>query len=264
MPVDEMVSTERNGVIERAASVLFAFQVGKPKLTLGEVASGASLPPSTVRRLLVQLSAAGLVHQDQETGLYSLSLRFVQLAAVALETVDLVRLAQPIMRSLTESCQEAVFLGQLDPQGVVYLSVSQPSVPIRVSTRAGEVRPAHVTSMGKVLLAFLPEGELDSWIETHPLDAATERSVSTPEKLLGDLEWIRERGYAVNYQESSMEFVSVAAPVRDHTHKVVAALAISAPFYRIDTAQIPDLGQAVVRAANQVSSRLGALSAASG
>lgn len=257
MPLNETHSTERNGVIERATAVLFAFKVAKPRLTLGEVAQEADLPPSTVRRLLVQLADVGLVYQDPETGWYALSLRLVQLGAVALETVDIVRLAQPEMRALSDTCHEAAFLGQLVSEGVVYLSVTQPSVPIRVSTRAGEVRPAHLTSIGKTLLAHLPQPELDVWLESHTLQPATENSLDTPGKLLADLEEIRNRGFGVNYQESSMEFASVAAPVRDHTGTVIAALAISGPSYRIDRTQITALGAEVQQAADRVSARLG-------
>ncbi|MDF9277613.1 IclR family transcriptional regulator [Arthrobacter sp. EH-1B-1] len=252
---------ERKGVIDRAASVLFSFSVRRPRMTLGEIAQTAALPPSTVRRLLVQLSEGGLIQQDPQSGHYSLSLRFVQLGAVALETVDIVRLSQPILQELSFETKEAAFLGQLEPQGVVYLSVCQPSVPIRVSTRAGEVRPAHVTSIGKKLLAFLPEHEFHEWLESHPLEATTGHALTTPGELIADLEQIRERGYGINYQESSMEFASVAAPVRDHNRDVIAAVAVSGPVYRIDQTDIPGLGSAAVEAAKQLSARLGNVAA---
>ena len=249
-------------MIDRVAVVLSAFTVRRPKLTLGEIAQEAVLPPSTVRRLLVQLSGAGLIEQDSESGRYSLSLRFVQLGAVALETVDIARLAQPILQKMAESTMEASFLGRLEPQGVVYLSVCQPPVQIRVSTRAGEVRPAHVTSIGKALLAFMPSDQRDEWIATHSLEATTVNALDTPEKLMADLDRARERGFAINYQESSLEFASVASPVFDHNNDAVAALAISGPVYRISRDDIPGLGAAVATAAEELSEKLGNVSSA--
>ncbi|MDQ4489786.1 IclR family transcriptional regulator [Sinomonas sp. ASV486] len=257
MPLNETRSTERNAVIARAAGVLFAFSAAKSELTLGEIAKCAGLPPSTVRRLLVQLIDAGLIDQDGLSRTYSLSLRLAQLGAVALGSRDTVQLANPVMRALTSRVGEAVFLGQLSPQGVVYLAVTQPDSDVRISTRAGEVRPAHTTSMGKALLAALDPQELEVWLSTHALEPGTQFAHTDPEALKADLEGVRSRGYAVNNRESSAEFTSVAAPVRDHRGATVAALAISAPAYRIPQERVPELGRAVLEAAGELTRRLG-------
>ncbi|WP_171042226.1 IclR family transcriptional regulator [Sinomonas gamaensis] len=244
-------------MIARAAAVLFAFSAEKPELTLGEIAKRAELPPSTVRRLLVQLIDAGLIDQDGSSRTYALSLRLAQLGAVALGSRDLVQRANPVMRALTSRVGEAVFLGQLSPQGVVYLAVTQPDTAVRISTRAGEVRPAHTTSMGKALLASLAANDVEAWVASHPLGSGTQFAHTDPQTLRSDLEGVRSRGYAVNNRESSAEFTSVAAPVRDHRGATVAALAISAPAYRIPRERIPELGAAVLEAARELTSRLG-------
>jgi DNA-binding IclR family transcriptional regulator len=257
MPLNDEHSTERSGVIERVAAVLAAFSVEMPRLSLGEAAERAQLSPSTTRRLLVQLTEAGLTRQDPETRAYSLGLKFVRLGAIALETADIVRTARSTMASLTEKFMEATFLGQLEPEGVVYLSVLQPPVAVRVSTRAGEVRPAHSTSIGKVLLAALSDTEMERWFASHELTPLTPASLATRQDLLANLEMVRELGYAQNYRESSSEFASVAAPVRDSEHRVIAALAISGPAYRIPRERIPELGAAVIEAANQITVEYG-------
>lgn len=257
MPPSEVPSAERSAVIERAASVLFSFGAGKPQLSLGEIAALASLPSSTVRRLLVQLAEAGLVRQNPATHLYSLSLRLVQLGAVALEAVDIVREAEPVLRGLAASVGEAALLGQLSPHGVVYLAVHQPQAGVRVSTRAGDIRPANASSVGKALLAAMNGAELQQWLQANNLAATTPNAVVTAESLMADLVGVRERGYAINNRESSLDYVSVAASVHDHKGDAPAAVAISAPAYRISADDIPRLGGAVIQAARDLSILLG-------
>lgn len=258
VPPNEERSIERSGVIERVTALLDAFDVQRPTLTLGEAAERAGLSSSTARRLLVQLAEAGLIRQDPETRRYSLGLKFVRYGSVALETADIVRIARPSMERLTEQFQEATFLGQLEPVGVVYLAVHQPSVPVRVSTRAGEIRPAHSTSIGKVLLAALDDDELDQWLANHELTSPSPETLSEPDALRADLTMVRERGYAVNYRESSRDFASAAAPVYDSRHRVVAALAISGPSYRIARDQLSELGEATIASAAEISRGFGA------
>lgn len=267
-----MPSTDRNSsvgksgasaVIERAAAVLFAFTVERPELALGEVARRAQLPASTVRRLLVQLTSVGLVEQDQGTHLYSLSLRLAQLGSVALERVDVIRLARAAMQEVTDQVGEAAFLGQLTPHGVVYLAVTQPPVAVRVTTRVGDLRPAHTTAMGKVLLAALPPEQLSGRLQA-PLIASTNRSHISFADLLAELEDVRASGLATNFGEAHPEYTSVAAPVLDHNRQTVAALAISAPTYRVPEDGLPRFSRAVLAAAASVSHQLGAPLASAG
>ncbi len=248
-------------MIARAADVLFAFSADRPHLSLGEIVKRASLPPSTVRRLLVQLTAAGLVEQDDSTRLYSLSLRLARLGAVALGSMDIVARAAPVMRELSAEANEAVLLGQLSAQGVVYLSVVQPASEVRISTQAGDIRPAHSTSIGKALLASLGQGELEAWLASHSLEEGTKNAPKTKDRLLADLEGARARGYAINDRESSSEFASVAAPVVDHEGRTVAALAISSPAYRVPPERIDELGRRVVAAAARLTGQLGGVTA---
>ncbi len=245
-------------MIERVTAILDAFDINSPVLSLGEIADRAGLSSSTARRLLVQLTASGLMQQDAQTRQYSLGMKFVRLGSVALETADIVRIARPTMLELTDRIEEATFLGRLEPQGVVYLSVVQPSVSVRVSTRAGEIRPAHSTSMGKMLLSALSDAELDEWLRTHELAAHSSETLTDPDALRADLAVVRERGYATNHRESSPEFASAAAPVYDGERRVIAALAVSGPAYRISRERVATLGEAAVEAAVEISRNLGA------
>lgn len=248
---------ERSPVIERAASILFAFSIAEPELTLGELSKRTGLPPSTARRLLTQLIEANLVQQDPATQRYGLSLRLVQLSAVALQTEGMVSQSNPVLRELMEETGETAFLGQLGGQGVMYLAVVEPRTAVRISTHAGETRLAHVTSIGKALLAELSEAELDDWLATHPLDPIGPNVHTSADSLKADLAEIRQRGYAINYRESSPDFASVAAPVRDHHQRAVAAVAIAGPAYRTPVENLPGMGRTVMAAAQRISRQLG-------
>lgn len=256
-----MHSIERNAVIARAADILFAFTVEEPELALGQIAKTVDLPPSTVRRLMTQLIDASLVEQDPATHKYSLSLRLARLGRVALSRLDLVQHASPVMQRLADEVGEAVFLGQLQKEGVVYLAVAHPPTAVRIAADAGDIRPAHTTSLGKVLLASLDEARLNAWLLTHALDSGTSRAHHDELTVRADLEQVRANGLAVNDREVSAEFVSVAAPVRNHLGATVAALAISAPAYRVAPERLRELADQVRTGAAQLTERLGGSSA---
>ncbi|MEU0841441.1 IclR family transcriptional regulator [Streptomyces sp. NPDC005962] len=260
MPTDGIRSTERNGasvdVVSRVAAVLGAFAVDRPARTLSEIARSAGLPASTVRRLLIQLGDVGLIDQDPDTHRYTLGLRFAQLGSIALEGIDLVPSARPVMHRLTDEVGEAVFLGKLTEHGVVYLAVTEPPVAIRVATHVGEIRPVHTTALGKVLLAGLSDTQREPFVH-GPLPASTPHSITSGEALRAEVDEAGRQGYAVAFQESHLEFASVAAPVRDHTHTTVAALAVSAPVYRMPRERLHELAPSVIRAARELSASLG-------
>lgn len=226
-------------------------------MPLHEIAARSGLAPSTARRLLVQLADVGLVVQNDATQRYSLSLQLARLGSIALDAVDVVGIAKPVMADLTDSVGESSFLGRLGGGGVVYLAIVEAQTPIRIALRAGDVRSAHVSSVGKAILASLPDDHLGRWLAEHPLTAITPNAHTTGESLRQDLANVRAVGYALNYRESSLEFASVAAPVRDHTGDVVAAVGVSGPAYRIPPEELTAIGVHVVAAASRVTELLG-------
>ncbi|AHK36170.1 IclR family transcriptional regulator [Rhodococcus opacus] len=244
-------------MVARAASVLFSFTSDCPEMPLREVADKAGLAPSTTRRLLVQLAEVGLIRQNPATQHYSLSLQLARLGAVALGAFDIVDLARPVMADLTTTVGESSFLGRLEGSGVVYLAVTEARTPIRIATRAGDIRPAHVSSVGKIMLAALTDAELDAWLTEHELSPVTPNAHITSDSLRLDLAEVQERGYALNYRESSLDFASVAAPIHDHTGAVVAAIAVSGPAYRIPPEHLTEIARDVTSAAARVTERMG-------
>ncbi|QSE86737.1 IclR family transcriptional regulator [Rhodococcus koreensis] len=257
MPLNEISSGDRSAVVSKAAAVLFAFTSDHPELPLRDVAKRAGLPPSTTRRLLVQLAEVGLISQQPATQRYRLSLQLARLGAVALSAFDIVELARPAMADLRDKVGEASILGRLSGSGVVYLAVTDAATPIRIAIQAGDIRPAHGSSIGKVMLAAMTNSELDAWLAAHELTPVTPNAHTTEDSLQLDLADVRRRGYALNYRESSLEFASVAAPIYDHTGTAVAALSIVGPAYRIHPEQLTEVASDVIAAAARVTDALG-------
>ncbi len=125
-------------------------------------------------------------------------------------------------------------------------------------SRAGAILPAYCTGLGKTLLAFRPEGEVAGWAAAQRFPALTPRTITSAKRLLKDLRGIRERGYGLDLEEREKGVSCIAAPVRNHTGDVVAAISAAGPSQRMPPELVgSDIAAAVVAAANAISIDLG-------
>ena len=243
--------------VDRAIAVLKAFSEEEPVLGVTELSQRLKLPKSTVYRLLASLQQEGIVDQDPETEKYRLGIELVSLAGLVLKQIDVRQVARPYLRSLAEVSQETVNLSVLTDSGKVINvdGISSPRIVRNVGWIGREMLP-HCISSGKALLACLPQQRLER-ILAKGLPRFTERTITDPILLQEELKRVRQQGYAVAQEELEVGLRAVAAPIWNHEGKVVAAVSVSGPSFRLSSEKIPELAELTKRAANEISHQLG-------
>ncbi|MFC9788508.1 IclR family transcriptional regulator [Rhodococcus sp. NPDC127528] len=222
--------------LARGLSVIRAFDAERPRQTLSEVAKSTDLTRATARRFLLTLVELGYVRTDGSV--FWLTPRVLELGYSYLSALTLPEVAGPHLESLAKRVQESASVSILDGDDVVYVA----RVPVRrimtVGITIGTRFPAFATSMGRVLLAGLPEPEFEEYLSRVRLTPLTGRTISTPEALHEEIERVRTDGFCIVDQELEEGLRSLAAPIRDHTGTVIAAANISTQAARYSAAAV--------------------------
>lgn len=211
--------------LARGLEVIKAFQPGRPTMTLSEVAAEAGLARPTARRSLITLQHLGYVRA--EGGGFALTPRVLDLGTAYVDSLSLWDVARPHMQALVARTDESTSIGQLDGSDVVYVArVAVPKI-VTLSVTIGTRFPALQTSLGKVLLAALAEDRVDA-VLSEPSRSGI-RPVRRPSRAEREatLREVRARGWALADEELAPGIRSVAAPLRDGTGAVVAALNVN-------------------------------------
>jgi IclR family pca regulon transcriptional regulator len=213
--------------LARGLAVIRAFDAGSPELTLSDVARKTGLTRAAARRFLLTFSDLGYVRTDGR--LFALSPRVLELGYAYLSSLTLPDVAEPHLERLVNEVHESASVSVLDGGDVVYVARVPTSQIMRVTISIGTRFPAYATSMGRVLLAGLPDDRLDDYLASITLRAFTSQTITTEAALRDELKRVREQGWALNNQELEDGLRSIAAPIRDHAGRVTAAVNIAAP-----------------------------------
>lgn len=244
--------------VTRSLDILELFLEGDGTLSAPDVTRRLQLPRTTVHELLGTLVARSyLAAVPEQPGRYRLGVRTHQLGSRYAEQFDLAAEGRQVAGEVAETCGETVHVAILEDADVIYIAKVDSTHAVRMVSAAGRRLPAHCTSVGKLLLAFLPPGELDARIGGGELAAMTPHSITDPDTLRATLAEVRARGIAVEQQESNPDVSCVAAPVRDAAGRVVAALSISVPVIRWSEPRRAELTELAAKGAQQLSVRLG-------
>jgi len=243
----------------KALELLNAFSFREPRLSLAELAERTGIPRATAFRLMSTLEQSGFVVKHH--GAYQLGIKCFVLGNIVAGGLDLRETAHPHLVALRDATRETTQLAILDHWQVVYLDrILGPFPTGFMRSRAGAILPAYCTGLGKALLAYRPEAEVAAWAATQKFAALTPRTITSAKRLLKALRIVRERGYAVDDQEREKGVRCLAAPVRNHTGDVVAAISIAGPIDRMpQRLEGSDLAEAVTAAARAISVDLGAV-----
>ncbi|MBI1893015.1 MAG: IclR family transcriptional regulator [Candidatus Rokubacteria bacterium] len=247
----------RSQTVERAALILTCFTSEEPHLGLPALAAKLGLNQSTAYRYVASLQRAGLLSRDDRRGGYRLGLRLIELAGIALNQIEVRKHALDEMDKLRDGVSLLVNLAVLLEGDVLHLAHSAPRALPRMYTALGRRAVAHCTALGKVLLAHRPWDEVRQLIERYGWRPYTEHSIRELGRLQTELQGIRERGYAVDKEERRRDVVCLAAPIRDYSGSVVAALSVSGRKARMTPERQRQLLPRVLEAANRISFRLG-------
>lgn len=250
-------SPYRVQVLDRALAALELLAARNAECGLAEICAALKLHKSTVHRLMMVLEQHRLVDKNPDTGRYRLGLKLFEFGSKALGAVDLRRHAKPYMDRLQRDLGETVFFCMLDEGEVFYLEKIESQQSVRTACTVGSRAPAYCTAVGKAMLAELPEGEVGEIVRRWGLKRYTPNTVTTVSALKSELRATRARGYAIDNEEKEPGLRCVSAAVRGDSGKMLAALSVSGPAFRVTKERVPELGRAVMQAAAELSYELG-------
>jgi IclR family transcriptional regulator, pca regulon regulatory protein len=209
--------------LARGLAVIRGFVQEQRRMSIAQLSQKTGIPRAAVRRCLYTLARLGYVASDDGRH-YALQPRMLGLGYAYLSSTPLVIAAQPYLDRVSDAVDESCSLAMLEGEDILYLARSVTSRIISITLNVGSRLPAYATSIGLVLLAALPEAELDRYLARVRINRYTDRTPASPAALRRVLDRVRLDGYAVADQMMEIGVVSVAVPVRDLSGKVVAGM----------------------------------------
>ena len=241
--------------VDRALTVLdLLAQRGEVGVT--ELAADLAVHKSTAFRLVTALERRQLVEQVGDRGKYRLGLGILRLAAATTGRLEVTREGQAVCERLARELGETVNIAILDEGSAVNVLQEFGNAAVGSRNWIGRRTSLHATSSGKVLLAHADE-TLRKAVLGEPLERHTERTVTDPVELRRQLDRTLERGWAATDEELEVGLTALAAPIRDGSGKVVAAVSISGPSYRLTVESFELVAVPLVEGAAEISTRLG-------
>lgn len=235
-----------------------AFTAETPEWTLADLARHVDMPKPTVHHIMTTLLEGGWIDRHAESKKFRLGVRLWEKGSLAIRQMGLRDIARPHVEALVRECGETVRLGILDtvdPAWVIYIDRVEGRQTVRADNAATVRAPSYCVATGKAMLAFQPE--IVNHVFARPLRGYTENTLTKPADLDRDLALTRKRGYSLNRSEFHGEVVGVAAPIHNHEGRVVAAVGISAPAYRLGADVIKHIAPVVVATAGEISRSAG-------
>jgi DNA-binding IclR family transcriptional regulator len=244
-------------VLDRALAILDTLSAEGPDLSLGEISEKLGLHKSTAHRVIMVLERHNLIERNSVNGRYRLGLKLFELGTRAVSQLDLRERARPFLERLVLETSETVHLCILDDSEVVYLDKVEPTRSVRMATSVGRRNPAHCTAVGKAIMAYLSDAQVEVIVRKQGLRAMTSNTITSFVELKKELSAIRERGYAVDNEEIEEGVRCIGCVVRNFFGEPLAAISISAPAFRLTKEKETSLSPPVVAAANALSVELG-------
>ncbi|HEX2726396.1 MAG TPA: IclR family transcriptional regulator [Beijerinckiaceae bacterium] len=249
-------SEKRLSSVAAAIALLKAFSEDEVDIGVSTLAKRLGMAKSTVHRLATTLVSEGMLEQNPENGKYRLGITLFSLGALVRRRMDVSTEAKPYLFDLRETTGETVHLAILDRTDIMYVYNLESTQAIRMRSDIGVRKPAYCTAEGLAMLAFQPSSLVDEII-AGGLQPRTAKTNTDPRRLREVLAAVRERGYAVEDEESEAGMRCVAAPVRNATRDVVGAVGIAGPVQRLPDDLLASFAPHVVRTAEAISVRLG-------
>jgi len=246
------------GSVQRAIDILDLFDLRTQELGVTDIARALELPKSTIAGLIFTLEHNNYIDQNQQTRKYRLGFKLAERAGVFLNQFDLRQAAFPVLEELRNSTNESVNLAIRDGQNVIYIERMLGNNMLGMRSEVGKRELVHSTALGKALLAQLPLAEIKQFVASYEFVPVTPRTITNPVTFISELEQTLLHGYSVDNQENELGGRCVAAPIFDYLGKPVAAISVSVPIQRFPEDKIPEFGDRVKQAAQDISIQLGA------
>jgi DNA-binding IclR family transcriptional regulator len=247
---------KRLSSVAGAIALLKAFSEDEVDIGVSTLAKRLGMAKSTVHRLATTLLSEGLLEQNPDNGKYRLGIALFRLGALVRRRMNVSSEARPYLFDLRETTGETVHLAILDGADIMYVYNLESTQAIRMRSDIGVRKPAYCTAEGLAMLAFQPSRLVDDLV-ARGLEARTAKTNTDADRLRRMLSAVRERGYAVEDEESEAGMRCIAAPIWNAAREAVAAVGVAGPVQRLPDDVIASFAPHVVKTAEAISVRLG-------
>lgn len=245
-------------VLDRAINILeFIGRQRNGEAGLPELSVAMHLHKTTTHRIAHVLESHGLLRRDIESNRYRLGLHLYDLGCQAIEHVDIRDEARPLMARVAFEVGETVHLALLDRAEVLYIERFEAQRSLTMGSKLGARNPVYCTSLGKAILAFTPEEEVDQILSQSRMEPRTSKTITNVLALKRDLAKIRGRGYSIDDEEIEEGIRCIGVPVLNGSQFAIAAISVSGPSSRITPDRFEVIGETISKAATELSSRMG-------
>lgn len=245
-----------NRTVQRAIQILSHIAAHPEGVSLDELCEQFSLPKTSAYDILVTLVQEGMLSvKPGPKQLYQIGIFAYRIGMSYPDASDTLKLISAELTELAQISNRTAFFGKLSGKEVVYLLKEVPENPIITTATVGSTAPLYCTSLGKTLLAFLPEEQSDALLSDIEIQPRTRYTLKSPEELSQNLDLIRIRGYALDFREYEEHMVCASAPVYQRNGTLEGAVSISG-FYRPED-NYEEVGQMICRKAAEISRLLG-------
>ncbi|MGF1766995.1 DNA-binding transcriptional regulator KdgR [Enterovibrio makurazakiensis] len=230
---------------------------GEKEIGISDLAQRLMMSKSTVYRFLQTMKTLGYVSQEGETERYALTLKLFEVGAGALQNVDIIDYANIEMSKISEETMEALHLGALDDDSIIYIHKIDSKYKLSMQSRIGKRNPLYSTAIGKVLLCEMSAEDVRDRLKDVVFTQSTPKTHKNIEELLAELPVVKKQGYGEDNEEQEVGLRCIAVPVYDRFNHIVAGLSISLPTMRFTESKKIEFISYLHEAAAEVSLRLG-------
>ncbi|WP_297453414.1 IclR family transcriptional regulator [Persephonella sp.] len=252
--------TKKDYIVHNVAlafDILF-FIAKNSEVSLEEIEKNIDASLYQIEKILEVLINRGYVNYNPKKKTYSLGIKNFEVGYSYLSHVDLRNIARPYLQYLGEKFQENVYLAVRSGFEIVYIDAYEVNRPVVVKSRVGRLLPLYASASGKVHLADMDEDELEEFFRDEKLVPYTSKTITDKNELLKHIRMVKENGYAIDDEEWEEEVRCLSVPVRDHTGRVVAAMTLSAPSWRIPYEELTGkVKDEFIKKSQELSERLG-------
>jgi len=256
---DEGAGQARGGVqsIGRAFAIIEEIARNRDGIGLAELSKRVGLHNSTTFHLVKTMVSLGYVRQLKDSKRYRIGRPLFALAASALDEIEMMSLATPVLDDLARATGESAHFSVPMGDAVVVLARTSGPGAFQLTDRVGVVRPAHCTALGKIMLAALAPDQFTRYLQRAELKAYTPKSITSVEQLAREIAEVRRAGLAIDDGEFDTELRCAALPVRDFSGRVIGAIGISGPVWRLSIEALQKRARIVRAAADRLSGEFG-------
>jgi DNA-binding IclR family transcriptional regulator len=251
-----MIEESPSVAVERALGMLEAIAQEPEGLSNAEISRKLQIPKSSASYILRTLVQRSYLNRDPQTGKYRVGLKILSLSRGALSGLDVREVALPIMRHLMEKTNLTCHLAILDGPEAVYIEKVEPQGFIKMDTWVGRRMRVHATSVGKTLVAYIPQDRLEK-ILSSGMEKRTSKTITTVPRFLKELDRVRAQGYAVDDEENNMGARCLGAPIFNQMGTIEASLGLSGTTQHVNAQTMPRIVEALKDAARHISMQLG-------